>query len=67
MLNLINFKIYNSKLFGFNPVFNTDIMLATIDHEQKEVRPVKEYLFPHPFGNKSKRYARMLGYSFNNN
>lgn len=63
MSNLINFKIYNSKLFGFNPAYKMDILIANIDHDEKTIIAVKEYEFPHPLAKKVKRYSRILKYT----
>jgi len=67
MEKLINVKIWNNKILGYEPFFKENITIAIIDHDQKEVRPAHGYFFPHPLGLISKRYARILGYNFNNN
>ena len=67
MAQLINIKIWNNQILGYEPYFKENVVVATIDHKEKEIRPAHGYFFPHPIGKTSKRYARRLGYTFNNN
>ena len=54
-------------ILGWEPYFNKDVRIASIDHMSKEIRPCHGYFFPHPWGKKVKAYAKKLGYTFNNN
>jgi hypothetical protein len=54
-------------LMGFEPFFEKDVVVATINHEQKTIRPTHGYFYPHKHGKTSKAYAKKIGYEFNNN
>ena len=62
-----NYKIEGDKIKGFEPYFEKMVRIATIDHEKKEIRPSHGYFAPHPHSKYSKKIAKKLGYTFNNN
>lgn len=62
---LINFKIEKDMLFGYDTFYAANIIVAIVHHETKEIRSTKGFFLPHPFAKKSKRYAKRLGYVFN--
>lgn len=53
------------KIYGWEPYFEKLVWVATVDHENKEVRPTQGYFPPHQHGITSKRYAKKMGYNFN--
>jgi hypothetical protein len=60
-------EIKGDKIYGYEPYFEKKVLVANIDHNQKEVIPTHGYFLPHKIGVKSKKYAESIGYSFNNN
>jgi hypothetical protein len=60
-------KIKGDEIYTYEPYFEKDVLVATIDQKNKEVRPTHGYFSPHKIGQKSKKYAEKIGYSFNNN
>jgi len=65
MAQLINFKVMDNKICGYNSDYKQNIVIGFINHEQKEIRAAKGFDIGHPMGKQSKRYARRLGYVFN--
>jgi hypothetical protein len=58
--------INNDQIYGFEPYFDKNVIIASIDHEKKEIRPTHGYFIPNPFGIKAENYAKKIGYNFNN-
>ena len=54
-------------IYSYEPYFDNYVIIAIIDHEKKEIRPTHGYFSPHPQSSCSKRTAKRLGYTFNNN
>jgi len=53
-------------LLGWEPYFEKYRRVATIFHSLKEVIPCHGYFYPHKYGVISKKYAKKIGYKFNN-
>jgi hypothetical protein len=58
--------LIEDELYGYEPYFEKDVTVAYINHDRKEVSPCHGYFFPHPLGKASKKYAKSIGYVFNN-
>ena len=43
------------------------VIVAIIDHVNREVRPTHGYFKHHSYGYKSEQYAFSIGYTYNNN
>jgi hypothetical protein len=54
-------------ILGYEPYFDKLVLVAFICDESKTVYPAHGYFVPHPHGTLSKRYAKKIGYEFNNN
>ena len=57
----------NQWILGYEEYFKKDVYIGVINHKTKEVRPCHGYFYPHQYGKKLKRYAKKIGYNFNNN
>jgi len=55
----------NQNILGYEPFFNKNVTIGTVDHTNKEVRPSHGYFPPHSHGKRIQRYARIIGYKFN--
>jgi hypothetical protein len=53
-------------LLGYEPYFEGYRWIATAHHNHKVVHPCHGYFAPHPHSSKSKKWAKSLGYTFNN-
>lgn len=53
-------------LLGFEPHFGHDVKVATVFHALKQVVPCHGYFYPNKYGVISEKYARRIGYKFNN-
>jgi hypothetical protein len=60
-------KIVGNEILGYEPFFEKDVTVATINNEKQEVSPTHGYYYPHKYGKITKEYANLLGYTFNNN
>ena len=61
---MYSIKIEKSAIYGFEPVFNKHVIVAHIDHDNKEIRPTHGYFVPHTYGKKVQKYAESIGYEF---
>jgi len=59
--------IKDNTIMDYEPYFDKNVNVATIDHVNKEVRPRHGYFKPHKYGKASEAYAKTIGYRFNNN
>ena len=60
-------NIIGDKIMGYEPYFDKDVIVASINNKNKEIRPAHGYFIPHKYGVISKKYADSIGYDFNNN
>lgn len=60
-------KVIGNDVYGFEPYFDKLVVIATIYHENKEVRPTHGYFAPHRLSRYTKSVSKRLGYNFNNN
>ena len=60
-------NIIGDKIMGYEPYFEKDVIVASINNQNKEIRPAHGYFMPHKYGVISKKYADSIGYNFNNN
>ena len=54
-------------ILRYEPFFDKLVWTAFIDHKSKIVRPCHGYFKYHPYGVKNERYAKSIGYTFDNN
>lgn len=57
-------KKVGSQLMGYEPYFEKDVAIATINENTKVVRPTHGYYPNHPMGKKSKAWAKRNGYKY---
>jgi hypothetical protein len=60
-------EIKGDKIYGYEPYFDKNVWVASINHDREEVTPTHGYFYPHKIGKKTKKYAEKIGYTFNNN
>ena len=60
-------KIEGNHILRYERYFDKHVITASIDHENKVIRPSHGYFYPHKHGKSNKAYAKKLGYVFNNN
>ena len=54
-------------IMGYEPFFEKDVVVATIHHDTKTIYPAHGYFAPHKYGKRTAKYAKKIGYRFNNN
>jgi hypothetical protein len=63
-----NLDLDNSEhIFAYEPFLEEDVVVATIDHNSKTIWPAHGYFAPHKYGKRTEKYAKKIGYRFNNN
>lgn len=53
-------------IMRWSPYFGNYVKTAWIDHDKKEIRPCHGYYIPHHIGLLNEKYAKRIGYIFNN-
>ena len=52
---------------GHEPYFGHHVWVATVDFKTKTIRPCHGYHAPHKYGKAIEKYAKKIGFTFNNN
>jgi len=60
-------KVEDDWVLRYEPYFDKLVRTAHISHKTKTVYPCHGYFKNHPYGIKNERYAKSIGYTFNNN
>ena len=55
---------YSFDILGFEPYFNDFVVVGTINHNTKRIRPTHGYFYPHKYGKRMKAMAKKLNYTF---
>jgi hypothetical protein len=63
-----NLILDNSEhILAYEPFFEKDVVVATIFHDTKTIYPAHGYFAQHKYGKRTEKYAKKIGYRFNNN
>lgn len=53
-------------IMDYEPFFEKDVPVASIHHNSKIIYPAHGYFAPHKYGKRTEKYAKKIGYRFNN-